>query len=299
MTIDLTETPRRSTPGNDTITFMTELIDRYLTHCEAAGLAATTIDKRSELLRRLDRGLDMGLGQATTEELEHFLARCRAPETKASYYGHICGFFRWACDPRNPRIDYDPTSALTRPRVRRGVPKPVTDAEVAMALQTLPQPWLTWVALATYEGARCIEIVRADRADVTPETTRLRGKGGGVRVLKTHAEVWRIVEPMPAGPLALRVDGRRADAEYLSSSARQKFERSGLPGVTLHRFRHWYATTQLRPVRFGGAGASIRTVQRNLGHESLQSTAIYTFASEEERADAIDSLPTFRTPSSS
>jgi len=70
----------------------------------------------------------------------------------------------------------------------------------------------------------------------------------------------------------------------------------GLPGATLHRFRHWYATTQLKPVKYGGAGASIRTVQDNMGHANLASTAIYTLVTDEERADAIDSLPTFTAP---
>jgi site-specific recombinase XerD len=68
--------------------------------------------------------------------------------------------------------------------------------------------------------------------------------------------------------------------------------------VTLHQFRHWYATIQLRPVKYGGAGASIRAVQENLGHDSVTSTAIYTLVTNEERADAIDSLPTFAAPSS-
>lgn len=295
MTETMSDTLRRSTSSDGTITFMTELIERHLKHCDASGLANTTIEKRSELLHRIDRTLPMGLGQATTEELEDFLARCRAAETKASYYGHVVGFFRWACDPRNPRIDYDPSVALRRPRVRRGQPKPVTNEQVAQALGELPDPWLTWVVLAAYEGARCIEIARAERDDITAESTRLHGKGGKTRTLKTHAEVWRVVEPLPAGPLAHRTDGAPADADYLSNSARQKFERIGMSGVTLHRFRHWYATTQLRPQKFGGAGASIRTVQMNLGHDSLNSTAIYTFASDEERADAIDSLPTFTT----
>ena len=77
---------------------------------------------------------------------------------------------------------------------------------------------------------------------------------------------------------------------------RMTLARIGLPGVTLHRFRHWYATIQLRAVKYGGAGASLRVVQENMGHLSISSTAIYTFVTNEERADAIDSLPTFTTP---
>ncbi len=294
-------TPRRSTASNDTIAFMTELIDRHLRHCRAAGLAATTIEKREELLRRLDRDLAMGLGRATTEELEDFLAAHPEPQTKATYFGHLIGFFRWACDPARPRIDYDPTAGLSRPRAPRGLPKPVTNDQVAFALAVLPQPWLSYVALAAYAGARCCEIARIVRGDIGSDQTRLLGKGGKTRVLKTHAELWRIIEPLQPGPIARRIGeplNGAVDADYVSSSARWKLAQVGLEGVTLHRFRHWYATMQLRPVKYGGAGASIRTVQENLGHDSVTSTAIYTLVSNEERADAIDSLPTFTAPSS-
>lgn len=292
-----TSSPRRSTASDATIAYMTQLIERHVRHCQASGLAETTIDKRQELLHRLDRDLPMGLGQATTEEIQDFLARARAAETRASYYGHIVGFFRWACDPVAPKIDYNPTTGLSRPRTPRGLPKPVTNDEVAYALRTLPQPWLSYVALAAYEGARCIEISRIHRAHVTEQETRLFGKGGKTRVLKTHAEVWRIIEPLPAGPIARKVSGEGVvDADYVSSSARLKLARIGLPDATLHRFRHWYGTTQLKPVKYGGAGASIRTVQENMGHANLASTAIYTLVSDEERADAIDSLPTFNAP---
>lgn len=240
----------------------------------------------------------MGLAQATTEELQDFLARFRKAETKAGYYGHIVGFFRWACDPHAPKINYNPAIGLSRPRTPRGLPKPATDAEVAFALAALPYPWLAYVALAAYEGARCIEISRVHRRDITEQETRLHGKGDKERVLKTHAEVWRIVHDLPAGPIAYRA-GRRGvvDADYVSSSSRGKLDRIGLEGMTLHRFRHWYATTQLKPVKYGGAGASIRTVQENMGHANLASTAIYTLVTNEERADAIDSLPTFSAPS--
>ena len=290
--------PKRSTESEATIAYMSDLIDRHVRKCEADGLAESTIDKRQELLLRLDRDLPMGLGQATTEELQDFLARYRKAETKASYYGHIVGFFKWACDPRAPRIDYNPAIGLSRPRTPRGLPKPATDAEVAFALATLPHPWLAYVALAAYEGARCIEISRLDRRNITEQETRLHGKGDKERVLKTHAEVWRIVQGLPPGPIAYRIAGKGGvDADYVSSSARWKLARIGMEGMTLHRFRHWYATTQLKPVKYGGAGASIRTVQENMGHANLASTAIYTLVTNEERADAIDSLPTFSAPS--
>lgn len=289
--------PKRITPSNATIDYMSELIERHIQHCEATGLADTTIEKRREILRRLDRVLPMGLGHATTEELEDFLARAKAKETKASYFGHIAAFFRWACDPKRPRIDYDPSDGLSRPRVPRGVPKPCTDEQVAYAMNELPMPWLSYIALAAYAGARCCEIATIERSAITADATRILGKGGRTRVVKTHAELWRVIEPLPDGRIARKIRAAgAADADYVSSMTRMTLARIGLPGVTLHQFRHWYATIQMRPEKYGGGGASIRVVQENMGHLSITSTAIYTFVADEERADAIDSLPTFTTP---
>lgn len=280
---------------------MSDLIDAHLRHIRAAGLVeATTVESRNYLLRRLDRTLPMGLDQATTEELEDFLASpTLQAQSRRTYYNHIVQYFRWATDPRRPQLDYDPSAGMRRPRAARGVPKPVTNEQLALALAELEEPWRTYVVLAAYAGARCCEIATIEKEDITEARTRIRGKGDKTRVLKTHEEVWRSVEPFPAGRLAYRImDGRPASPLYISARTIDELERVGLDGVTLHRFRHWYATTMLRPREFGGSGASLRCVQENLGHASPTSTAVYTLVSDEERDAGIDALPTFTAPSS-
>lgn len=295
----MTTTGIRSTVSDETVAYMTQLIDDHCRHLKARGFAKNTVDSRLYLLHRLDKELPMGLGQATVEELEDFLSQFDDNQTQATYHGHITGFFRWAADPKRPRIDYDPTVGLFRPKVPRGLPKPATNDELQMALLTLRDPWCRYVKLAAYAGARSCEIVALDREHITRESIRIVGKGGKVRIIRTHAVVWEAVEPLPPGPIARRVrTGDRAEPDYLSAIMIYQLGRVGLGGLSLHRFRHWYATTQLRPQKYGGGGASIRTVQENMGHAQLSSTAIYTLVTDEERADAIDSLPTF-TPTSS
>lgn len=295
----MTATGKRHTRSDETVAYMTQLIDDHGRHLKARGFAKNTVESRLYLLHRLDGELPMGLGQATVEELEHFLSQFDDNQTQATYHGHICGFFRWAADPKRPRIDYDPTAGLLRPKVPRGLPKPATNDQLQHALNTLSEPWRLYVKLAAYAGARCCEIVTLDREDFTVESTRIIGKGGKVRVLRTHPIIWTAIEPLPAGPIARRVrTGDRAQADYLSAIMIYQLRRAGLAGLSLHRFRHWNATTQLKPVKYGGAGASIRAVQENLGHEQLSSTAIYTLVTDEERADAIDSLPVFVAPPS-
>jgi integrase len=276
---------------------MSDLIRAHLRHMEAAGLARNTIDDRGELLRRLDDLLPMGLYEATTEELEDYLATPGwAPWTKATYYTHLVGFFRWATHPNRVHLDYDPSASLPRPKTPRGIPRPVTNAELRHALEQLPEPWRTYAVLAAYEGARCCEIAVITKEDITERRTRLTGKGGKTRVLKTHQVVWRAVQDFPPGRIArYRNKSTAVTPTYISGYGSKMLDRIGLPGATWHMFRHWYGTTMLRPREYGGAGASLRAVQENLGHANLGTTAIYTLVSDEERDAGIDALPTFGT----
>jgi integrase len=276
---------------------MSDLIRAHLRHMEAAGLARNTIDDRGELLHRLNGLLPMGLDESTTEELEDYLATPGfKSQTRATYYTHIVGYFRWATDPSRVHLDYDPSACLVRPRVAKGVPKPVTDEQLQLALGRLEEPWRTYVLLAAYQGARCCEIASITKEDINERRTRLTGKGGKTRVLKTHGVVWAAVQHFPAGRIArLLTSDRPPRPTYISAETSKRLTRIGLDATTLHAFRHWFATTMLRPREFGGGGASLRCVQENMGHASPAVTAVYTQVADEERDAGIDALPTFHT----
>lgn len=274
---------------------MSQLIDAYERHMRAGGFAPhTTIADRRKLLHRLDRVLPMGLDRCTTEELEHFIAGFGCRTTQRTYYAGIRGFFAWACDPRDPKLDLDPAVGLRAPRAVKHVPKPVTDEQLRHALAELAEPWLTYVKVAAYAGARCAEIATIEKEAITENRIRITGKGGKTRVLKTHPEVWRSVERFPAGRLARRITGDDPPTpDYVSARTIIALRRVDLPGVTLHMFRHWFGTTMLKPTQFGGAGMSLRCVQECMGHESVMSTAMYTLVTSEERDAGIAALPSF------
>jgi integrase len=271
---------------------MSDLIRAHLRHLESRGLSPRTVEGREVVLGRLERELPLGVAHATTEELEHFLAGW----TRCTYYTHIVGFFRWATDPTRLHLDYDPSAGLIRPRSPKGRPRPVGNEQLVYALNHLPEPWTTYVRLAAYAGARCCEIATLRREDIAADRIRIKGKGGRTRVLKTHPEIWRAVEHFPAGRIATTKRGKVPSARYISVRGAAQLDAIGLTEVTLHMFRHWYGTMMHRPKEFGGAGASLRAVQENLGHASPATTAIYTAVSDEERDAGIAALPTFTTP---
>jgi site-specific recombinase XerD len=293
----ITAVPISPTPRGGIVAEMNALIDAYLRHAQAKGHSKQTIRDRGKLLHRLDRILPMGLAQATIEELEDFLAGPEegwAPETRATYFTTITGFFRWASNPKNPRIDYDPSESLSRPPVPAGVPHPASEEQLQRALG-LPAPWNVAVALAAYASARCCEVAALDRADIDRTSIRLLGKGGKTRVVPTHDVVWALVSDLPTGPLIVREKHpeRPADGMYVTSRTLTMLRRAGLRGVSMHWFRHRFATLALRPKEHGGAGASVRVVQELMGHASVKTTARYTAITEGERREAVATLPSY------
>lgn len=263
---------------------MTDLIAQHLAHLRSTGRAATTIHAREDVLRRLDRELPVGLVHANTEELEAWLAgpdeRPWSRQTRATYYSHLVGFYRWASDPdRAVGMDYDPSSGLIRPPVPPGRPRPVSSEQLAYARSRLANPWRLYVELAAFAGLRSIEISRLDREDISKtEILIRRGKGDKARVVDISPDLWRLVAHLPAGPVARTTSGGRATSRDVYINTNKHLDRVGLRGVTLHRFRHWCATYLL------DEGAEVTAVQQALGHGSLNTTARYLALTDRQRA---------------
>lgn len=263
---------------------MTDLVAQHLAHLKSVGRAATTIEAREDVLRRLDRELPMGLVKAFTEELEAWLAgpdeRPWSRQTRATYFAHVVGFYRWASDPARPvGMDYDPSVGLIRPPVPPGQPRPVTSEQLAYARGKLANPWRLYVELAAFAGLRSIEIARLDREDVSKtEILVRRGKGDKTRVIDISPDLWKLVAYLPAGPVARTTRGERANSRDVYINTNKHLARIGLHDVTLHRFRHWCATYLL------DEGAEVTAVQQALGHGSLNTTARYLALTDRQRA---------------
>lgn len=267
---------------------MTDLIDAHLAWLQGARKSPLTIRDRKLTLRRADRELPYGLEQAADTELSTWLGNEKlAPKTARTYWEHLWAFYLWACDPRRDGLDYNPMETLVAPPNPKQLPRPVAAANLAAMLRG-ERPYRTYVKLAALAGARCIEISRLDREDVTQQTIVLHGKGNKEKILDTHPDLWAELEPLPPGPIARMHDGSRADAGTVSRRSAFYFRKNlGLklpPHAGLHSVRHWYATTLLE------GGADLRTVQEAMGHASVSSTQIYTLVTDSRRRAAITGL---------
>lgn len=264
------------------------MIDAYLEHLRRAGRADSTIDARREILRRFNRSLPYGVGQTTTDELAERLYRDDfSANTKATYYICLRSFYDWATLPSDPWLSFDPTVELEPVRTTKGIARPVTDEQLRRILAEAPDPIRLWALIAAYQGLRCIEISRLDREHITEQALIVvKGKGGRARVHDADPYVWAAVRDLPPGPIAVMPSGQRATPFEISATAALHFRRQlKMPGVSMHRLRHWLGVTTQRTYK------DIRVTQAVLGHVSLQSTQIYTDATAEQQRAARAMLP--------
>lgn len=265
-----------------------ELIDAYLEHLRRLNRTEATQRARHEVLYRLNRELPYGVGQTSHAELTAWLYRPEwSANTRATYYAALKSFYGWASNPKDPWIDGDPTADLEPCRRTRGLARPVTDQQLSRIFAESAEPFRTWALIAAYQGLRCVEISRLDREHVTErQLLVVRGKGDRPRAHDTHTDVWAAVRDLPPGPVARDADGNRATPFHVSIGAAHHFRYAlGMPGVALHRLRHWLGVTVQRE------HGNMRVTMEMLGHASLSSTEVYTSATDEQQRAARATLP--------
>ena len=233
--------------------------------------------------------------------LRHRQASGHAPATVARAMVAVRSLHRFLAT-EGTRPD-DPTEAVELPRVPRGLPKALSEDEVAQLLAAVegdtPAARRDRAMLELLYGAglRISELVGLGLSDIDLDERLMRvfGKGAKERVVPIgRYGVLALAEWLhPAGRGRMEPDrwASRADSEavFLNRSG-ARLSRQGAWGVVKkygarvglgarlspHTLRHCCATHML------DHGADIRTVQELLGHASVTTTQIYTMVSREQ-----------------
>jgi integrase/recombinase XerC len=243
------------------------------------------------------------LAAANARQFRAFLASRRqgkvASRSLARSLSGLRTFFRWleAEDIASNRA----LLSVARPKVGRGIPKPLSAEKAAAVVHGGMAAGLDWIAardaavlLLMYgAGLRISEALGLARRDAPTEgrdILRVLGKGGKERMVPvlpiTQAAVSRYVAlcpypPAPDGPLFLGAKGGRLSPRIMQLLMERMRGALGLPDTaTPHALRHSFATHLL------SAGADLRQIQELLGHVSLSTTQLYT-AVDRERLLAV------------
>lgn len=277
----------RSTSDSDETVAVSEMIIAYARFLRASGASHHTVNCRCRVLRKLHNDLPFGLAYASTDELDDWLGRERNPEwsqwTKHTYAGHISGFYSWA---EGKYLHGNPAATMAKAGSPDGVPRPVTHDEFRTAVTLSRDPWRTAILIAAYAGLRVEEICGLHRHHVTQERIYLaRAKGGAPAYVDTHPVLWEWLKDRPPGPLLVRGKGIPVTARWIGTHGRPHFDGIGLPAVTMHRFRHYFATNLLDET------GDLELVRDALRHKSITSTQGYARVADRKRRLAIRSLP--------
>jgi integrase/recombinase XerD len=269
----------------------------------AAGRSPRTVDAYRRDLAAFAATLDCHVGDATTEQIEEWLATMRAEGRAASTIARRLAAVRAYLRHLTligSRAD-NPAAGIAGPRRPRTVPRTLSPSEaerlIDAAAGTAPRALRdrALVELLYGAGLRVSEAVGLRKASVDLENrvVRVVGKGSkerlvplgrpGAEALRRYMALGRPhLDRRHRPDLFLNARGGALTRAGAFLVLRKLADRAGLePGrVHPHLLRHSFATHLLE------GGADLRSVQEMLGHADVSTTERYTHVSDRHRRDA-------------
>ena len=217
------------------------------------------------------------------------------PGATVNYVSHVRNFYAF-CISQGLRSD-NPADGLPVPRLRKGIPRPIPEAELMRALGYATPRVRPWLVLAAWAGFRAREIAFLKRDCVLegaqPPVLLVAAdaaKGRRERLVPMSAFVFaelRAAGLPSSGYVFRRHDGRRGpNAPWLISHLANRALRESGTAATLHQLRHRYGTQLYR-----ASAHDLRLTQDMLGHASPATTSIYAAWDRAGAAAAVDALP--------
>lgn len=269
-----------------------DLEDYLAWAADLRGLRPNTLRCRRDVLTRMSVLVSKPLRDVTEAELLRWEQRTlagRAAETRRAYLSHARAFYAWAVKMRI--VAEDPTTQLTQPKLTRGLPRPISEADLRLAVEKASPKMRVMLLLGAFCGLRCQEIAGVHWSDLQTDKTETvllvrEGKGGKERVVPVPGVV---LEAMLAygrrrsGPMFYGRDAGQMTPNSVSQGIGHLFARIGIH-ATAHQLRHRYATTTYR------LSKDIRMVQELLGHSSPQTTARYAAYDKSQTVDLVKAM---------
>lgn len=247
------------------------MIDEYRNRLALTGYRPRTIAERIIVLRSFAEQLaPRSLRGAHRADVEAFLARPLAPESRRCYRSHLRAFYSWALEEGH--ISDDPTAKVPAIRVQRGTPRPIGGDDLAVALERAPARMRAWLLLMSLGGLRACEVAALRPADVLQvEGAALlylrETKGGGTATVPAHPAVLAALARLRVDRSGLWWD---VTAHHVSRKVSRYLHSLGLP-CTGHQLRHFAGTSWYRE-----SGHDLLTTQVLLRHATVASSQIYS-----------------------
>jgi site-specific recombinase XerD len=251
---------------------MTDTVESWLTHLQVErNYSANTIATYKRTLTTFPDA-----ATATREDVEQWW-RDRAhlaPATRNNELSALRSFYKWAIR-WEVRPD-DPTLRIDGLKQDRGLPRPVSRADLFTLLERLDGDLRRAVALGAWAGLRVSEAAALDWVDVDQEANRIRvtGKGRKVRLVGLSPLLLDSLLPDTGGNV-VTAGGKQYAAGTLDRKVNRAIRAAGVD-ATYHQLRHRFGTMAL------ATSGNLLAVSRAMGHTSPSTTAIYSATSDSE-----------------
>ena len=270
----------------------TDPVATHLAHLRLRNLSPASISQRRYALGRLARFLDCeppDLLAATGPDLDrwqHSLAHL-SPRHRSTSAVHVRQFYRWA--QHEQLVREDPSQVLVAVKVPRGLPRPIGEDDLTMAISCAPDRIRPMLVLAAYSGLRAAEIAGLLREQVRdasdPAMLHIIGKGGHERAVPLSDLVLMELQAhgMPSrGFVFPRLDGQPGQNTpgRVSAMCNRYLHDLGIT-ESLHSLRHRFGT------QLYGVSRDLRMAQETMGHRSPATTAGYVAWSNQAAVDAV------------
>ena len=223
-----------------------------------------------------------------------------SPAARARKLSAIKSFYKYLT-VRTKQLQENPVADLEYPKLRKSLPKYLTLEQSAALLQAVsgPNEKRDYAILMLFLncGIRRSELVGLNLSDVYEDRIRVVGKGNKERFVYFGSACRKAIDAyLPERRKRILSDNRALfgsrDNNRISVSAVHRLVKKALLQAGLdstqfsaHKLRHTAATMML------SGGVDVKTVQEVLGHESLNTTQIYTHIESAELKVAAEANP--------
>jgi len=285
--------PERSVSNQFDGSVLTTAIDAFFNRCEAQNLAKNTISFyhfRFLAFRKylVGKGIDVPVEGITPRIIRDFIAdeRARVSEVTAQKsFIALRALFNFLVDEGD--LSVNPMANIKTPRVKKKIVPTFTPAQIKMMLQACGKGFVGFrnraIIWVLYDcGPRVSELCGIDSGDInwSKQTIQITGKGNKERIIPFGHGTKKALQAYIAARASVTTlqalfvtrEGAAMDRQGIDRTVKACGEDAGITGVRVspHTFRHSFAVNYIRN------GGDVFSLQKILGHSSLEMTRRYT-----------------------
>lgn len=232
----------------------------------------------------------------TLSEVYDFMAylsrdRALSAASRARMITSIKGLYNYLT-VKTKQLASNPVQDMDTPKLKKALPRYLTLEQSQRLLTAVDgknrERDYCILCLFLNCGLRISEMVGMNLTDIHDDHILIRGKGGKERVVYLNESsceaindwlaVRRSIAAIDKNAMFLSVRRRRMSVDAVQVMVKKTLAKAGIDpsAYSTHKLRHTAATLMLQN------GVDVRTLQEVLGHESLNTTQIYTHIADSE-----------------